>query len=235
MIRFSGLDVISELNETTKKIDGFKEIRPETNITDDEVQEYWDDFFSKPIEDDGLIEDTLAINVYGRSEDEFSFEFDVENSELKKILDRFEEKNWSELSEVEKIELIKQLSSKIGEQLGVENIPQIEFYNASIFDCGAYDPEMNVIAINKSNFHNPNEIVDTIAHEMFHTYQFQRAMDPQSYMDLLYAYNFSNYIQPYVGDDGYVNFTDYQNQLIEAEAHAFASLFVMEEEGNNNE
>lgn len=37
MIRFSGLDTISELNEITKKIDGFKEIRPETNITNDEV------------------------------------------------------------------------------------------------------------------------------------------------------------------------------------------------------
>ena len=234
MIRFSGLDTISELNEITKKIDGFKEIRPETNITNDEVQEYWDDFFSKPIEDDGLIENELACDVYGRSEDEFSFEFAVEKPELKQLLTQFKAENWIELSEDEKIGLIKQLSSEIGEQLGVVNIPQIEFYNASIFDCGAYDPEMNIIAINKANFDNPDEIVDTIAHEMVHAYQFQRAMDPQNYTDLLYAYNFSNYIQPYVDDDGYVNFTDYQDQLIEAEARAFASLFVIEE-GSNNE
>lgn len=82
------------------------------------------------------------------------------------------------------------MSSKIGDQLRVEKTPKIEFYNASIFDCGAYDPEMNIIAINKANFDNPDEIVDTIAHEMFHAYQFQRAMNPQNYTDLLYAYSF---------------------------------------------
>lgn len=151
MIRFSGLDVITELNEITKESNGFKEIRPETNITNDEVQEYWDDFFSKPIEDDGLIEDEFDRDVYGRSEDEFSFEFDVEKPELKQLLTQFKAENWIKLSEEEKIELIKQLSSEIGEQLGVISIPQIEFYNASIFDCEAYDPEMNVIAINKAN------------------------------------------------------------------------------------
>lgn len=32
MIRFSGLDVITELNEITKESNGFKEIRPEIII-----------------------------------------------------------------------------------------------------------------------------------------------------------------------------------------------------------
>lgn len=36
-------------------------------------------------------------------------------------------------------------------------------------------------------------------------------MNSESYMDLLYAYNFANYITSYMEEDGYVNFIDYQD------------------------
>lgn len=55
-------------------------------------------------------------------------------------------------------------------------------------------------------------------------------MKLETYEDLLYAYNFANYISPLLTEDGYVNFIDYQDQLIEAEACAFAKLFVIKEE-----
>ena len=84
------------------------------------------------------------------------------------------------------------------------------------------------VCINSCNFDNPQEILDTVAHEVRHAYQFQRAQNPKEEIDYLYAYNFENYITPYVTDGGYVNFTDYQDQLIEAEARAFANLFNVE-------
>ncbi len=234
MIRFSGLEVISELSELVRQPNRFKDIKPETDITGDEVQEFWDAFFLKPIETD-INEESIVQDVYGRSEDEFQFDFDIETPELKRLLYEFSRTCWDELPEDEKIKRIDQLVSMIGDQLGVEKKPQIEFYNAGIYDCGAYDPETNTIAINKANLDDPVEIVDTVAHEMRHAYQFQRAKNPQNYMDLLYAYNFTNYINPYVDKDGYVNFTDYQDQLIEAEARAFAKLFVMKEEDGTYE
>ena len=49
-------------------------------------------------------------------------------------------------------------------------------------------------------------------------------MNPELYIDLLYVYNFTHYISPYVDEDGYLNFIDYQDQLIEAEARAFVLL-----------
>lgn len=47
MIRFSGLEVISELSELVRQPNRFKDIKPETDITGDEVQEFWDAFFFK--------------------------------------------------------------------------------------------------------------------------------------------------------------------------------------------
>lgn len=64
-----------------------------------------------------------------------------------------------------------------------------------------------------------NEAADTIAHELWHAYQHERAMNPQSAKDYQYQYGFENYIRP---DD---DFTAYQDQLVEAEARAFAQQF----------
>lgn len=42
---------------------------------------------------------------------------------------------------------------------------------------------------------------------------------------MLYAINFLNYIEPILIGDKYVDFNEYQNQLLEAEARAFAKNF----------
>lgn len=109
------------------------------------------------------------------------------------------------------------------------------YYNSDPCDYGCYDPDSNTIYINQSSFDDPQEIVDTVAHEMRHAYQYERAQKLETYEDYLYAYNFVNYISPYMSEDGYVNFIDYQDQFVEAEARAFASLFVIEEEEKYNE
>ena len=105
----------------------------------------------------------------------------------------------------------------------------MEYFEAPPCNCGAYDPERNVISVNRNIFDDSYEIVNTIAHETRHAYQYRRAQNPENYLDLLYAYNFVNYISPYVDEDGYANFLDYQDQLIEAEARAFANLFRLED------
>lgn len=56
-------------------------------------------------------------------------------------------------------------------------------------------------------------------------YQYQRACIGETRDDVLYAINFLNYIEPEQVDGHYVNFNEYQNQLLEAEARAFAKMF----------
>lgn len=109
------------------------------------------------------------------------------------------------------------------------NPPDVQYYEGHPCDCGCYDPFDNSIWINRNNFDDPQEIVDTVAHEMRHAFQFERADKLETYEDFLYAYNFANYIVPEETEDGFVNFLDYQDQLIEAEARAFAEMFVIEE------
>ena len=68
-------------------------------------------------------------------------------------------------------------------------------------------------------------MVDTVAHEMRHAYQFQCALRGEAHMDKMYAYNFDHYIVPSLDEDGIFDFIDYQDQLIEAEARAYAKLY----------
>ena len=49
MIRFSDFEVISELSELVRQPNRFKDIKPEADITGDEVQEFWDAFFQSQL------------------------------------------------------------------------------------------------------------------------------------------------------------------------------------------
>ena len=65
---------------------------------------------------------------------------------------------------------------------------------------------------------------------MRHAYQHQRATHQETLLDKLYQLNFENYISPVPLADGkYLFFTDYQDQLVEAEARAFANIFTDKE------
>jgi len=210
----------------------YDSIKPETNINEKEAHDFWDEMFSEPTEVHQITEADIQRDVYGRSEEDFQFDFDVYATEIQDALEKFKSPVWESLSVEEQEEACRNLELRIADKLGIDNTPALDFYEADPYDCGAYDPDKNCIRINKNNFDDPQEIVDTVAHETRHAYQYQRAMNPELYIDLLYAYNFTHYISPYVDEDGYLNFIDYQDQLIEAEARAFANLFELEDGRN---
>ena len=93
--------------------------------------------------------------------------------------------------------------------------------------CGAFNFQTNTLELNRNILSNPQEVVDTVAHEVRHGYQYQRACIGETRVDVLYAINFLNYVNPVQIDGKYVNFNEYQNQLIEAEERAFAKLFTI--------
>ena len=75
------------------------------------------------------------------------------------------------------------------------------------------------MSINEYMLYNNSEAADTVAHELWHAHQHECADHPSSARDYQYQYNFENYIRPEMGHEAY------ENQLIEAEARAFAAQF----------
>jgi Zn-dependent peptidase ImmA (M78 family) len=117
-------------------------------------------------------------------------------------------------------EQITGLFDYVNDVLGLENPPNIEYYNEpEQGNYGGYNPATNTLSINEYMLYDSNEAADTVAHELWHAYQHERAANPQTPKDFQYQFGFDNYIRP--GDD----FDGYQSQLVEAEARAFADQF----------
>lgn len=212
----------SELLSST----GFLEIKPNGSLSNEEALSFIDGLFSvDPDSQDLHDEESLLAEIFGRYEEEFEFDFELDD-EIQYALECFNLERWENLSESEKVDAIYELASIIGDRLGLEDKPVIQFYDGRDGSCGAYLPEANIIEINWNTLADSKEVVDTLAHEARHAYQHQRAVLQETKQDLLYRINFENYISPIPLADGkYLFFTDYQDQLVEAEARAFANIF----------
>ena len=139
---------------------------------------------------------------------------------LDSSLENFQNGTWENLSVDEQKAAMSTLADYVKDVIGFDNPPQIVYYNNPVDgDYGGYSPSTNTLEVNEHMLYDNNEAADTIAHELWHAYQHERAMNPQSAKDYQYQYGFENYIRP---DD---DFTAYQDQLVEAEARAFAQQF----------
>ncbi len=151
-----------------------------------------------------------------------SFDFQgvnaLEDTErLDENLENFTNENWENFSIEEQKESMNDLAQYIIDVTGLENPPKIEFYNNDKEgDYGGFDRLNNTLSINEHMLYQNDEAADTVAHELWHALQYQRASNPQTRQDLMYAENFSNYISP--SED----FEAYQSQILESEARAFA-------------
>ena len=222
MIKFG--DVSSELhNNSPEDTNAYKEIKPQEALSKEAADDYWDNLFENEIETP--VFDELLFSVFDRSEDEFDFDFEV-SDDIIELLQKIKGSEWAYLDDAEKADTIEALSDKISELLGLNECPDISYYDADKNDCGVYNHATHSIELNRSLLNDPGELIDTIAHELRHAYQHQKAMAPESELDLLYRVNFDNYISPLpLGDGKFLFFTDYQDQLVEVEARAFAKQF----------
>lgn len=224
MIRFTeGVDR-TELPD----LSNYKEIKPILKTSDDKVQRFWDDVFG---EEDSSVdfcftEDDIISEVYKRYETDFEFDFDVSEGAIQDVLNKFGEENWNNLDESEKVDSIQEFMSLLCEKLGIEHKPTVLFFEDDENHCGAFNFQTETIELNRNILNNPKEVVDTIAHETRHAYQYERACIGETREDRLYAINFLEYIEPVLIDGHYINFNEYQNQLLEAEARAFAKLLT---------
>lgn len=189
----------------------------DTQISLEEAMTFWDKQFES-------VPEISMKDILNRSEEEFSFNCDL--SDMRDILDKFDEENWTDLSENEQMDLVEQVVYRIAEILGLNEIPEVMYFEDDPSNCGCYYSGLNILGINVCELSDPKELINTVAHELRHAYQEQRALNPETEMDYKYLTNLRNYISPIFTENGdYILFTDYQDQLVEAEARAFANLF----------
>lgn len=143
---------------------------------------------------------------------------DVER--LDSSLESFQPETWEGLTADEQKAAMSDLADYVKDVIGFDKPPRIVYYNNPVDgDYGGYSPSTNTLEVNEHMLYDSDEAADTIAHELWHAYQHERALNPQSAKDFQYQYGFDNYIRPDV------DFTAYQDQLVEAEARAFAQQF----------
>ena len=199
----------------------------ELPISEQELSELLDEVEAldlQPFEDtEALTEIPIDYNEVFEGLDEYDFDgkdFNQNTEQLNSLLEGFSEDNWNNMELEGQKEQINGLFDYVNDVLGLENPPNIEYYNEpEKGNYGGYNPATNTLSINEYMLYDSNEAADTVAHELWHAYQHERASNPQSPKDFQYQFGFDNYIRP--GDD----FDGYQSQLVEAEARAFADQF----------
>ncbi len=191
--------------------------------------------FHSEIENDNDVQEQIDVSEidYDEIYEELdSYDFDgidylQDTERLDNSLSSFEPEHWEEMDLDQQKEAMEGLAEYVQEITGLENPPKIEYYyNTVEGDYGGYSVDTNTLSINEYMLHDSNEAADTVAHELWHAYQHERALNPQSAKDYQYQYNFDHYIEPKQDLFGnYVNMNEYQDQLVEAEARAFANQF----------
>ncbi len=212
------------------------EIKPKGDITPEQARDIYEKILSGDAGSendvgqnaDGVEDSDMDNEIYDCDIDDFDFsDLDLNEEELKNILKYFDPKVWEKLDIDDKKAVIFAFEAYLAKILDLKNPPRVVFYYGPQYECGAYDRASNTIRINMNKLDEPGEVVDTVAHEARHAYQYQCAENPQTRQDKLYAYNLAdgNYIRPVVVDGKWVGFEEYKSQLVEAEANAFGRLF----------
>ena len=175
------------------------------------------------VSEDLNIDYNEIYNGFTAEELEQGFEeinIDNDRERLDSALNDFQQESWEQLSLEEQKGSMSSLADYVIETIGFDNPPRIEYYNnPREGDYGGYNSATNTLRVNEYMLEDSEEAADTIAHELWHAHQRECANDPKSVRDFQYQYNFENYIRPEMGHEAY------ENQLIEAEARAFAHQF----------
>lgn len=220
-----GKEIIDSTENVESSENRFSEITADrTSI--EETKTFWNRVFYGESEE--ISEEELWDEIMYCDESEFDFSNVVDNG-TKEILELFTADKWESLDADGRYELIAKLTECIGESLGLEEIPEIELVDWYDNCSGFYSERENYIGINVNYWDDYKDVVDTVAHETRHAYQRFRADKLETSQDEVYKFNFDHYISTDCDAEGkYINFKEYYEQYIEAEARAFAKEFAAE-------
>lgn len=223
MIFGEKFDKGEQIDTKPGKTDNYRDIKL-VELSKIDAVNFWKSEISIPnAKEYSMPESELRERTRDCKENQFEFDYN-QSADVKSILDKFSE--WEDMKLGDRENICHELAKSIGEDLGIEVVPQVRFYDGDIGQYGYYNDQTNCVHINQNELNDPRETVRTIAHEMRHVYQHFRAEKMETEQDELYKYNFEHYIPVAHDEYGYaVNFLDYQGQMIEAEARAFENLF----------
>lgn len=199
-------------------------------ISTEEARGFWDSRFADSNQGEDLETcDDAWGEIFGRDEADFVIDFEIDE-EISSLLDRFDPLQWDKLADEERIDTIQQFVELLAGRLDLATVPNVALFIGPPALLGEYSHSDNCVELNTMLIDRPDLLRTVIPHEMRHAYQHQRADSPKTRQDYLYRLNVDNYISPVSLPDGkYLFYTDYQDQLVEAEARAFASLFSRKE------
>lgn len=157
-------------------------------------------------------------NIINAMETNMSVKSDIsENESLESTLFLFEQSQWENISIYEKKVAIDKLCDCITEDLGINEKPEIRYYNGDISESGGYSREKNAIYINENTLISGCDVADTVAHEARHCWQHERAENPQNEQDYRFKESIENYVKPEL------NYEKYSSQSMEIDARDYAS------------
>lgn len=100
-----------------------------TYISPEEAMSFWDKQFES-------VPEISMKDILNRSEDEFSFDYDLSN--MKELMDKFDNSKWADLSEDERMDFVEQAVSKIADILSLNEIPEVMYFEDDPSNCGYY-------------------------------------------------------------------------------------------------
>lgn len=157
-------------------------------------------------------------NIINAMETNMSVKSDIsENESLESTLFLFEQSQWENISIYEKKVAIDKLCDCITEDLGINEKPEIRYYNGDISESGGYSREKNAIYINENTLISGCDVADTVAHEARHCWQHERAENPQNEQDYRLKESIENYVKPET------DYEKYLSQFVETDAQSYAS------------
>lgn len=182
---------------------------------------------------EALTEKQQLMSEIMNPESEFDFQgFDFGSKGLERALEYFARPDWDGLSVEDKKRIISSYIGELTIGLDISKMPKVDIRQMPENYYAAYKEKENIIIINSKLLDDPKELVNTIAHEMRHAYQHERAKKGETRLDKLYELNFKNYIRPVKDENGnLICVNEYKNQLVEAEADAFAEKIADMMEG----
>lgn len=95
----------------------------------EEAMSFWDKQFES-------VPEISMKDILNRSEDEFSFDYDLSN--MKELMDKFDNSKWADLSEDERMDFVEQAVSKIADILSLNEIPEVMYFEDDPSNCGYY-------------------------------------------------------------------------------------------------
>lgn len=201
------------------------ELFSQTDFKEDKAKE----IYNALIKEESELE-VNADKIYNRKESDFNFD-NLNLERYTKVFEQYKKENWEHLGLYDRKDVNQVTCAYLALKMGISQVPKIIYMKGPSSVMGVYLQNTNTLVINSYYLDDPKEMLDTVSHEMRHAYQWERAKKLETEMDKLYDLNLKNYIRLERIEGQYVNFNDYEDQLVEAEARAFAKEIVKIMEG----